>query len=314
MARILNERGIRSRHGHEFHDTQIAKMLKCPSAKGVYRINASRRPGEKAWESETKPESEWGSSPCVPIVSEEVFDRVNRILEEQHKPARKPGKKPAHIFSGLLKCGCGSKMYVYTRSPNYSCMKCKNKIGAAAMEEVFIGAIGSSLADSGKIGAHLSVAKQKIADRQARAGVAREQINAVMSEMKKVYDLYIAGGVDVDRFKQINAPLAERLAQLNAELPRLEGEVAALQVSALSTDAIATEARSLASIWPTLDLEGKQRLASLLCSGIIVPHDDPEAPIDITFSHTPIATPSPTPQGVSDSSSNCLNTQPSLRL
>ena len=110
-------------------------MLKCTSAKGNYRVNVSRKTGPKRTDREIKPESEWGSAPCEPIVSEEVFDRVQRIFEEQNKPAKKPGKKPVHIFAGLLRCGCGHKMYVYTRSPNYTCNKCKNKIGIASIEE-----------------------------------------------------------------------------------------------------------------------------------------------------------------------------------
>jgi site-specific DNA recombinase len=224
-------------------------------------------------------------------VSEEIFDRVNRILEEQTKPAvkpgKKPGKKPAHIFAGILKCGCGHKMYVYTRSPNYTCNRCKNKIAISVIEEVFVGAIADSLADGGRIAAHLNKVKDKIAERQANAANAREQIAVVKANMKRTYDLYIAGGVDVEQFKLINTPMAERLAQLNEELPRIEGEVTALQVADLSADAIAAEAKSLASLWPTLDHEGKQRLAATLCTEIIIPHTDPEAPIEITFAHTP---------------------------
>jgi hypothetical protein len=57
--------------------------------------------------------------------------------------------------------------------------------------------------------------------------------------------------------------MASRVEAGTEELPRIEGEVAALQVSDLSADAIAAEAiaaeaKSLALLWPTLDAEGKQ--------------------------------------------------------
>jgi site-specific DNA recombinase len=289
VARILSERGYRSREGNRFRDMVIGRMLRCSSAKGIYRINVYKKTGKNGADREVKPESEWGSSPCVPIVSEEVFDRVNRILEEQSKPSKKLGKKPVHIFAGLLKCGCGHKMYVYTRSPNYTCNKCKNKISVAAIEEIFVGAIADSLADGGRIAAHLNKAKDKIAERQTNAAVLREQIAEVKANMKRTYDLYLAGGVDVEQFKTINSPMVERLNELTEELPRIEGEVTALQVSDLSADAIAAEAKSLALLWPTLDPAGKQRLAAVLCTEIVIPHTDPEAPIDITFAHTPPA-------------------------
>jgi site-specific DNA recombinase len=303
VARLLNAEGLRTREGKKFQDTQVGRMLRCTSAKGAYRINFFKK--KLGWKMELKPESEWGTAPCVPIVSEEVFDRVNRILEEQIKPATKPGKKPVQIFTGLLKCGCGGKMYVYTGSPNYACTKCKNKIASATIEQVFVGTIADSLADGGRIAVHLNAAKQKIADRIQRAELARQQIASTKEEMRKLYELYLGGGMGVDQFKEVNIPLNERLTQLVEELPRIEGEVTALQVADLSADVIATEARSLAALWPTLDIEGKQRLASLICTGIVVPHDDPEAPIDITFTHAPGT-------GVSDSSSNSPNTPQGL--
>ncbi len=323
VARILNGKGYRSRGGFKFRDIAISRMLTCTSAKGTYVFN-TRKTGSR----ELKPQSEWGSIPCVPIVSEEVFDQVSRIMEEQKKPQRKVGKKPAQIFTGLLRCGCGCRMYVYTRSPNYTCNQCKNKIGIAAMEEIFVGAIRDSLADTGRIAVHLTTAQQRIKERQSRVALLKEQVDAVSADMKRTYELYLAGGVGVDQFKSLNGPLVERLTQLNEELPRLEGEISALQVSELSADVIAEEASNLAALWPTLDIEGKQRLAALICREIIVPNDDPDAPIDITFSHTPPGAPpeggnpgsgggsrppAPPEGGISDPSSNRLNTPRNLR-
>ncbi len=297
VARLLNERGHRTRNGKRFRDNQVHRILACPSARGEYQNNRFKRTETSS--KDTKPESEWGMVPCAPIVTNEVFERVNRILEEQHKPAKKPGKKPVHIFAGLLKCGCGHKMYVYTRSPNYTCNKCKNKIGAKAMDEIFIAALEDSFTDSDKMLAHIASARQKLIERQHDLTQAKDQLKGVKAERRKAYDLYIAGGIDMDQFKTINDPLTERHNQLAEEVPRLEGELSAIQVGDLSATAIVTEARSLAALWPTLDTEGKQRLSSLLCSEIIVPND-PEAPIDITFTHTPKSS-------APDETLNCLN-------
>ena len=40
--------------------------------------------------------------------------------------------------------------------------------------------------------------------------------------MKKLYDLYIAGGIGVEQFKEFNTPLQTRLDQLVEELPKIE--------------------------------------------------------------------------------------------
>lgn len=112
------------------------------------------------------------------------------------------------------------------------------------------------------------------------------QSDSVRAEMKKLYDLYIAGGIGVEQFKELNTPLHDRLGQLTEVLPKVEGETAALEVGELSVETIALEARSLSAMWPTLDTEGKQRLAATICSEIIVPDKDPDAPIEIVFSHS----------------------------
>jgi len=113
-----------------------------------------------------------------------------------------------------------------------------------------------------------------------------ERMVGVRAEVEKVYDLYIAGGIGVEQFKEINTPLHDRLGQISAELPKLEGETAPLAVSDLSVETIAHEARNIAALWSTLDTDGKQRLASTLCTGIIIPDKGPEAPIEITFAHS----------------------------
>ena len=286
VARLLHAKGYRTRSGKKFTDVHVDRMLRCSSAKGLYRTNVFRIAKDGGWRKEVKPESEWGTAECPAIVSAEMFDRVSAIIEEQTKPVRKPGKKPVHIFAGLLKCGCGGKMYVYTRSPNYTCAQCKNKIGAAVLEEIFIGSIADNLADPAQIAAHLDRTKSKVAEHNERAAAIRAQCDGVRAEMKKLYDLYIAGGIGVEQFKELNTPLHDRLGQLSAELPKLEGETAALAVSDLSVETVAHEARNIAALWPTLDTDGKQRLASTLCTGIIIPDKDPEAPIEITFAHS----------------------------
>ena len=286
VARMLYEKGYRTRSGKKFADVHIDRMLRCSSAKGIYRTNVYKITTVGGWKKEAKPENEWGEVQCPAIVSSEIFDRVSAILEEQTKPQRIPGKKPVHIFAGLLKCGCGGKMYVYTRSPNYTCMKCKNKIGAGVLEEIFTGSIADNLADTGQIAAHLDRSKSKIAEHQERAAAIRNQCESIRAEMKKLYDLYIVGGVGAEQFKEINTPLYDRLGQLSVEVPKLEGETAALAVGDLSVEAIAQESRNLAALWPTLDIEGKQRLASTICTEIIVPDKDPDAAIEIVFAHS----------------------------
>ncbi|OFZ79391.1 MAG: hypothetical protein A2583_02855 [Bdellovibrionales bacterium RIFOXYD1_FULL_53_11] len=115
VARMLSEAGYRTRAGAKWSDITVGRVLRCPSAKGVYYQNRTRQTGDWKWE--TKPESEWGEIKLDPIVSEELWNQCNQILEEQTKAHKRPGRKPVQLFAGLAFCACGHKMYVRSNSP-----------------------------------------------------------------------------------------------------------------------------------------------------------------------------------------------------
>ena len=76
VAKLLNAAGHRTREGFLFHDCGITRTLTCPSAKGVYYFNRTRKTGP--WEGTEKPEEEWGKTECEPIVPEDLWNQVNR--------------------------------------------------------------------------------------------------------------------------------------------------------------------------------------------------------------------------------------------
>ncbi|HEX8264571.1 MAG TPA: recombinase family protein [Pyrinomonadaceae bacterium] len=118
VARLLNEAGYRSRSGALFSDTAVDRILRDESAKGVYFINQNGKQREIQIE---------------PIVSEEVWEEVNAILNH----SQKLGKKTTQLFAGLVFCECGGKMNVPSNSPKYVCAECLHKIGTNDLEEIF---------------------------------------------------------------------------------------------------------------------------------------------------------------------------------
>ena len=69
VAKLLNAAGHRTRNKTLFSDTQITRILTCPSAKGLYYFNRIRKTGP--WAGTEKPEEEWGIAECSPIVPED---------------------------------------------------------------------------------------------------------------------------------------------------------------------------------------------------------------------------------------------------
>ncbi len=107
VARILNERGYRTRNGSLFTDTTVDRLIRDPMAKGERRANYTRSKGQKKnWQ--LKPESEWVYSTVEPIVSEAVWEQCNAILDDGREKVRRRGRPPKHLFAGLVRCTAGT--------------------------------------------------------------------------------------------------------------------------------------------------------------------------------------------------------------
>ena len=283
VARILNDRGFRTRDGKQWYDTSVGRVLTCTSAKGVYYINRSKHIG--AWKSEPKPESQWGEVRCEALVSEEVWNQVNRILEEQAKQVKKPGKTPKQLFSGLLHCVCGSRMYVTTNSPKYRCDKCSARIPCLDIEHIFLDQLRAYFADPERIAGHIRNAIESAREKTGLLATTATEIAKVKEQMSRTHQLYLAGAASIERFKELNEPLEERLRQLQEERLRLQAEVDVGKADTLSAEAVIEEAVKLQELWPTLDLEKKRQIVQSLVESITV--DVPHQRITLRFTCLP---------------------------
>jgi site-specific DNA recombinase len=281
VARELNAAGYRTRNGNIWRDTSILRILDESSAKGVYVFNTMRMTG--SWRTEIKPESEWGKVECPPIVSADLWNQVNRIIEEQLKQWKKPGKPPVHLFSGLAFCSCGHKMYVSANSPKYFCRKCCNKIAIADLESIIRDELKMFFGQTERIASHLQEADRNLAEKSALLDAHKREMQKVREEMAKTHKLYLQEQITAQGFGDFYKPAEERLNQLVAELPKLEAEVDFLKVNKLSADDVLHEAHSLDERWPTMLVPEKRKIVEAIIEKIVVG----DGTIDISYSHMP---------------------------
>lgn len=276
VARRLNDLGYRTRNGSKFTDTTVLRLLQDPTAKGLYRANHTYR--NSAGKLLLKPESEWVHSPVEPIISEELWSTCHNLLNGR-SDRRTIGPKPLHLFAGLLYCGCGTKMYVFQRSPKYICQKCRNKIPIQDIEEIFRAELESRFVSKDKVDEQLQSANRILTEKRERLETHTYQLERVRSEMRKVYHLFQTDSVTPEGFRKLYRPLEEQEAGLAAELPRLQGEVDALEVKHVSASDVISEATTLHSLWPKFDAERKRRIVESITERIVVA----EGEIHITY-------------------------------
>jgi len=280
VARRLNQAGYRTRNGSKFTDTTVARLLQDTTAKGLYRANHTYR--DSNGKLHLKPESEWIHTPVEAIISEDLWNECNKLLEKR-KDSRPQGPKPVHLFAGLLECGCGQRMYVFSRSPKYVCLKCRNKIPIEDIEAIFRDELKNFFVSKDKIKAHLASANSHLAEKRTRVATHERQLERVRTEMRRVYQLYQAEQVSVDGFGKLYRPLEDQERSLAVELPKLQGELDALEMRQISADEVVTEATSLHQKWPTFDSAEKRRIVESITERIVVTGDE----IDITLCYAP---------------------------
>ena len=283
VARILNEKGYRTRKGAKFTDTSIDRLLRDPIVIGTRRANYTQSLGNgKAWV--LKPEDEWIYIESEPIVSEELFRECNEFLDKQRDSLKKVGRKAVqHLFPGLTYCQCGGKMYVHSNSPKYVCKACKNKIPVDDLNTIYQEQLKDFLLSEEDLQSYIHQSDGQIVERSERLVVLEEERKRVQGEMDKIYRLYMEDKISSDGFGRNYRPLEERLAQLEKEIPHLQAEIDLLKIKTLSSEQIQSEAHSLYHQWENLDFEKQRQIVEAITEKIVIYDDE----ISIEFHYLP---------------------------
>ena len=101
--------------------------------------------------------------------------------------------------------------------------------------------------------------------------------------MESAFRLFHANGIDVDGFKARHQPLEERRKQIEAEMPRIEGELAFLKVDGLTAEHIMADAKSFYARWPKMTQDEKRGIVESLVRSIVISKEE----IAINLSYAP---------------------------
>lgn len=283
VARTLNERGYRTRKGSLFSVTTIGRLLRDSTLKGSRRANYTKSLGDgKKWE--LKPESEWFIIPCPAIITEELWDECNRILDSQETKRKPPGKKPVYLFAGIVLCECGGKMYVKSGRTRYACQKCKRtRIDINDLEEIYYENLKSFLLTDEHITEFLTKADTIITEKEQQLETLFSEKKRITKEMDTLLDLHLSGEIPKDGFGRRYNPLDEQVQQIETSIPEIQAEIDFLKIEYLNSDTVMHDAKNLYDRWPSLELEAKRQIVEQITDCITIGGSE----ISIRFSYNP---------------------------
>ncbi len=282
VARILNEKGYRTRKNNLFTSQSITKIIQDPVSKGLRRANYTTYKNGKMVR---KPEEEWVFTQVPAIVSEELWDECNRLMDKQTIKRNRPAKRVVHLFSSHLRCHCGGKMYVPTHTPKYVCRDCRNKIAKDDMESIFHEQLKSFLFSQKDVEQYLSQAKRIHTDKQREYDSLKKQEITLKTELNNIIRLNTKGILTDEDFPDHYNPVSKQLSQIRANVSGVQGELDGINQYLRDNDFMLNEAKDLYSRWQLLTFEDKRSIVELIVKDIVVAKDE----IEINLFYAPTA-------------------------
>lgn len=282
VARLLNERGHRTRNGSPFSDTTVDRLIRDPTAKGLHRANYTKTDDRsKNWS--LKPEKDWVYTAVEAIVSEELWQGCNAILESR-RASRKPAtRKAVHLFAGYAFCHCGEKMHVWSNSPKYVCPACRNKIPVNDLEAVYREQLHGFVLSPEQLAAHYEDANATVIEREQLIESMEAELKKLNAEDERLYQLYLSNNLSPEDFGRRQRPISERRTQIEEELPRVQAQLDVMRVGIASHAATLDEARDLWANWERLEREDKRSVIEAITEKIVIGKED----VDIFLLHLP---------------------------
>lgn len=247
IRKLLTEKGIFTRKGKEFAQNTIKGILKNEKYKG-WNVRNKYDTGtvfNKNSYAQIRDKNEWiihkDTDKIPPIVSVEVFDKVQELLEGKIEHKLNVGKyNGISEFAGRIvcaKCGCvyyankdrGKRFYNCSTKKKYGSEKCNNinvslnQINERISVENYRKDILEANIFCSQILAVLQYKLIHSIDNNAseRVKVLNQELGNFEERKKRIVDIYTKGDIDEKDYSERIKPVNEKIAQLKLEIGQL---------------------------------------------------------------------------------------------
>lgn len=292
ISQNLNAMGSVPRRNSEWNRNTVRNILRNPTFAGKIAWNRVRRVkqninGELHYKTKYLPEDEWllvdGLHPA--IITWEQWQQVQQIRKGRYIPSTKDGhtKSP---FAGLMICTrCGKHMQMLssnnTNTPYLTCITtaCTASAKMEYVEETLISSLEDILhelecAPNARTSAELHTTQELL------SGVQKE-LSRLDSRVPRLYEFLEDGTYDRATFKSRMETLDEEKTGLLKKQADLETKIEKLQ--SRDTTKVAAQLRTVLSLYPTLDAEGKNHLLKTVIDHVDYTKPKKTKPRDFTL-------------------------------
>ncbi|WP_340201976.1 recombinase family protein [Ascidiimonas sp. W6] len=269
VANILNEKGYRTKRGNKFTDSTVKRLLKNTVAKGIHIMNTRYSSNTKP--NKFKPKEEWVFHEVEPVVSEELWEAVNRIIEAQKRSHKQVLNTKVHLFTGFVFCECGARMYTRYNSENYVCHKsCGNLIRKDDIEEIFRNELHSYTVSEDRVNSYFKRLKVILKDRQKQLQKLRREKDKLDKQIESILLLHTEGKIATEAFHTYHQKPYEQIQQVESSITELERDISFDNVAEKSTNEVLELAKNLFEKWEHLTHEQKREVIETITEKIII--------------------------------------------
>lgn len=270
VAEELNRRGYKTRTGAKWSGSTVRGLLENPDAKGMHVANY--------WDYEagggrlnTKPKEEWIITKVPNIVSEELWDAVHAIMNEQEDKNvqhGKPQNQLVHLFTSYLYCNKGHRMKTQSKIKSYTCHACKLKINSKDLESIFHSRLTQFTLSEEEIEAYVKSGDLVEGDKQSEIESIQKQLETIQGKMDKLIELNISGEIPTKGFHKHYDPLHEQSEKLNRHMAGLEKDLDQIKKSKGSMKSIIESSRGVYEKWYDLSRPEKRAIIETITNRI----------------------------------------------
>jgi len=214
---ILNTAGLKGKKDKLLSAGQIQYLLRNPFYYGIFKFD------NEVYE---------GSHP--PIITKQLFEKVQKVLEQRHRATRK--KKYDYIFRGFIKCGeCGAMITAELKKKRYIYYHCTKRKGSCSQpfntteqnlaNQLSYGLSRICLNDKTTqkiLDDFKEYSKKEETEIYKQYSITEKGISDIEQKLNRLLDAYINGLINPSEYQEKKAALIEEKTDLKQKLDILK--------------------------------------------------------------------------------------------